>query len=66
MAEFIEIQIRVCEDTIRQMERAKKQKRQADFDLEKSKLLHVLAILKSTDFSTYSNYSKYGEMAFID
>jgi hypothetical protein len=64
MTEFIEIQIKVCEDTIRRMEQAQKQKCQADFDLEKIKLLEILAMLKIADFSTYSQYSKYGEMAF--
>lgn len=64
MSEFIAIQIKVCEDTIRRMEHAQKQRREADFDLEKIKLLEVLAILKTTDFSTYSKYSKYGEMTF--
>ena len=64
MTEFTVIQTKVCEDTIGRMKQAKKQKHEADFDLEKSKLLDVLAILKTADLSIYAKYSKYGEMTF--
>ncbi|MBI1888130.1 MAG: hypothetical protein HYS19_07130 [Nitrosomonadales bacterium] len=64
MTEFPLIQTRVCEDVIRRMVQAKKQKDKAVFDLEKEKLLDVLAILKAADTNNYKKYSKYGEMEF--
>lgn len=64
MTEFPLIQIKVCEDAIRRMEQAQKQKDEAAFELEKEKLLNVLAMLKTADSKNYRKYSKYGEMEF--
>lgn len=37
---------------------------EADFLLEKSKLLDVLTIIKAADPSTYTKYFKFGEVEF--
>lgn len=64
MTEFPAISAKVCADLTGRMKQARKQKDEAAFALEKSKLLEVLAILKTADFFVYTKYSKYGEMAF--
>lgn len=64
MTKFTAIQTMVCEDTIRNMKQAQKQKNEAAFCLEKSMLLKALEILKTADSSTYAKYFEYGEMTF--
>ena len=64
MAKITAIQTMVCEDKIRNMKQAQKQKNEAAFDLEKSMLLAALEILKTADPSTYAKYSEHGEMIF--
>lgn len=64
MTEFSRIQTKVCEDTIERMKQARKRKCEADFYLEKSKLLDALEILKTVDHSTHAKYSKYSGMTF--
>ncbi len=63
-ADFTEIQIKVCQDTIHRMEQAKEQKNEAAFNLEKVRLFEVLEIIRTADPSTYAEYSKISEITF--
>lgn len=64
MTDFAEIQIKVCQDAIHRMEQANKQNNEAAFNLEKSRLIDVLEIIKPVDPHTYLEYSKFSEMQF--
>lgn len=64
MTEFIEIQIKVCEDLVRRMEEAIRQNHEVQFNSEKQKLIDVLSNLRTADPAMYEKYSKYTSMMF--